>query len=89
MQKMVNERLAALLEEIGIETKRKIYWEESIEKGRWFKTVSLEEQYQYAKLRSDQQKREKVAPDSSPLSEPFDWIASPNGQVQSYADSAE
>ncbi|PXY00632.1 hypothetical protein DF185_12015 [Marinifilum breve] len=38
MQKMVNERLAALLEEIGIETKKKIYWEESIESIQIVKT---------------------------------------------------
>ncbi|NOU60521.1 response regulator [Marinifilum sp. JC070] len=38
MQKMVNERLAALLDEIGIETKKKIYWEESIESIQIVKT---------------------------------------------------
>ncbi|WP_171595792.1 response regulator [Marinifilum caeruleilacunae] len=35
---MVNERLAALLDEIGIETKKKIYWEESIESIQIVKT---------------------------------------------------
>lgn len=38
MQKTVNEKLAALLEEIGIETKKKIYWEESIESIQIVKT---------------------------------------------------
>ncbi|MCT4602842.1 MAG: response regulator [Marinifilum sp.] len=35
---MVNKKLAALLEEIGIETKKKIYWEESIESIQVVKT---------------------------------------------------
>jgi hypothetical protein len=38
MHKIVNEKLAALLEEIGIETKRKIYWEESVESVQIVKT---------------------------------------------------
>ncbi|WP_421918173.1 response regulator [Marinifilum sp.] len=35
---MVHEKLTALLEEIGIETKKKIYWEESIESIQIVKT---------------------------------------------------
>jgi hypothetical protein len=38
MHKIVNEKLAALLEEIGIETKRKIYWEENVESVQIVKT---------------------------------------------------